>query len=1118
MADFAMPQMLDIESTRKHALPAVRRQMIHDTTTQAEYRPGESCSIPIATGGAGCFMDTSATRLEMKITVLNKNYYTDAINLSRCGWHSVIKSMYLNINNGKHDEQLNYAECVEFDMIKMGENKTPVQMVRPNPYKLANGLAGDFHINFVKPSMVTNLGLPHNVTFGSISSNSASTVPDIISDNLLFRSNKFTRMSFGRGNNYDLFDLDGTTLKNPVYAYSQTGVSSVTAENSLGGFHSSNFPLEAGYWDDRIPLHNLTESYYRNDATFSTSSQFLSGTTIGPATNVTSQYRIVGTPVGFTSQLNRMSKNHAHKFDFTTNNTNTIYKVNYGQSVAESCAAQWPAKQPCDYHQVKEEFFKEFSKANEQNIQDYYANCKNIPIGIPLDLSGNDSGYEAIWKSGTHTKPSKTEYAINGAKTEFHVSLKVYSSLIGVLAKKAFPELLVPAGRMFLNIRFQESNIVFQTLMDPCRRVPGTCRDWFPYLGVVESKYHKITGGGTVVTTSSVGVGNLSTASATVIASGVHPVLVSDYVEGQVFNDAVAMGQFAIPQLRLKSMHLPYSQFRVDNYGGIDMDGSSNSTATFFQVDSLSKTTLSGAQNWVNYVPSSTDEIADKINYLYSLVGKLHYETMQNQEYGFPVKNLGYDTNNIPAHDDTNPNGDNSLQTDSSNYYISDLQAYSFEQDWRNYLANNVNTGTSGATIETSNPYYSSINTSLTDYQFKGLNWLNKCTPTPQFVPIKDPWNKSESRNIEISDFVSEDQMCFGTHLERSVMQVRRSHRSLYPLNISDSVGSKIDERLDYRVSNVRLITQQLVLPQTASDSILQAALSGGISMETQTWKTQDSVLPQAATQNALINIAAAFCTHISFLFRPFDTIQGDQAYGYNSLSFVCPFTSFRFDLDTTMTDKDGNPPSRADDYNNLGGKPVYTNALQYDDRILFDIQLVVQNEYLPRQAIDSLSLLHYHTRHGDDVYSSADYLGLHPAMQPSGNTNNGMIVDTLQDGYYACHIPISCLDDQTITCNPFYTPLEISLRKKIRGNRANRDALPLYKPLDGTFHLSFNLESFMGQSGRMRTGIPIVNNNMFLRFKLAHLCAEYSCQLLTIATVDGRIMFERGGTFNYYT
>lgn len=1134
MADFSMPQALELEASRKNALPAVRRQVFHDTTTQNQYRPGETCYIPVETGAAGAFMDTSCTRLEMTIIVRNKNYFTDFINLPRCGWHAIISEFGIEINNGIHEQNRHYAECIELDMIKLGENRTPFEMTKSNPFKLAGGLAGLTHINFVKPSMVTNLGLPHNVIFPPLTTNTTATTPDIISDNLLFRTNIFTHHSFGRTSALSLFSPSTSDIVSPLYVGYQQNLSSSTEENIVGPFASSSFPIPYSAWDDRITGHpQVAASYNVGVETYTVSTggnKVVAGTTLGQQVNMNSQYRIIGGPV-YSQNVGKLSKCVAHDFEIpSSTGFNYLFKNTYGQSVSEVSPAQWPSKQPCDLGELNKEYMANARMVNQQNVTNYYANCKNIPVGIPLDLSDKNSGRTVIWGDKTMQKPYKTEYTSVGAETHFHVSLKVYSSLIGELTKKWFPELVVPSGRMRIRIRFQEPNIVFQTLMDPCRRVPGTSRDFFPNLGVVESAKYAQDSGSTNKVRTAVPINLLETCSPHVLTSGIHQIMIANYEPGQIFNDSVAMGHYVVPQMRMKALHTNAHVLEASKIKGTDYNSTNGAMYTsIHRMDDIYDS--AGGAGSLSNVLSTTDAIyRDKEAII--MLNKILYDLKQNQEYGYPWRFAGSSSSadDRPDHSTnayTKANGQNFSDIPYLNFSIKDLQQLAFPEDFRLHMEKDALPGEKDAEGVAYKTIISNVlndgslkindNPQL-DVQWKELNWNPFCLPTPQFVPIKDPWNKNADRTISISDYVSEEYLCFGTHLEKSVAQVRRSHRALYPLLIPDSIESKIDERLTYVVENVRLVTQQIILPQTAADSIISAAISGGISIETQAWKEMESILPKAEMQKHLINMAAAFCTDITFVFRPVDMLQTDLAFGYNSFSFYNPFTSFKFELDTTMTNSDGDAPTKADDYNNLGGKPIYYNEMVLANRIPIDVQLQLQAELLPRTPIDNLNELLKHTRWGDQVFGSADYLDLHPRFQPSYQTQKGMVINTLQDGYFGCFVPISALDDQTITCNPFWNPLEISIRKNIKGKRALKDALPYYKPFDSTFHLSWCLETYMGQNGKMRTGVPIVNNNMFLRFDKAHMCREYDTQLLTIANCDARMVFERGGTFQFFT
>jgi hypothetical protein len=406
------------------------------------------------------------------------------------------------------------------------------------------------------------------------------------------------------------------------------------------------------------------------------------------------------------------------------------------------------------------------------------------------------------------------------------------------------------------------------------------------------------------------------------------------------------------------------------------------------------------------------------------------------------------------------------------------------------------------------------------DYDISTQCWDPMCFPTPQYIPMATPSDKSSERFIDETSFVNENQTCFGTYLEASEAQVRRSHISLYPLKVpqTDLLYAGLAERLTYIVKNVQVVTQQIILPRTAALSIVENALSGGITMETTCWKEIESIMPRAASQKHLINMAASFCTNITFLFRPLQCFQGDRAYGYNSFSFYNPFTSLVLNSSTDGIQPGG---TGTPDTNDIGGKVAFYNECVINNRVAFDIQLQLATELIPRQPISSINSLIRNIKWGDQIFVDRDYLDLDPRLHATYGTSpmNGFMINTMQDGFWSCFVPLEALDDQTLTSNPFFTTQEYTLERKIRGQRhPSGGVLPVFKPYDGTFHLSFCLEAYMGQGDRMRTGVPIVNNNLFLKFEKGHLVRDYDTQLLTIVDCDGRIVFERGGTMQFFT
>lgn len=1112
-----VPVALSLEDSRRAGIPAVRRKMVHNTTTQNEYRPGELCYIPIDTGANGAFMDTSTTRLKMTVVVRNKNYFTDFINLPRCGWHAIIQEFGIEVNNTLHELNRHYAECIELDMIKKGENRHPFQMTMENPYRPGDGTAGKFEINCVKPSMVTLMGLPHNVRYKDFD----TATPDLITQSYMLMSNQYTHESFGTMNKAE---------GDRPYAY-----------KSFGGFHPSSMGVAQSFYDDRIQFErgmlrkfmidtgtNGLGAYQSTENKNATNS-----TSIGPDIYLSGQSTSSGDRLASNRIIGGATRSDLARYSKTNPPSTTeigIYDISFGQSVDHYSPGQWPAKQPTDLEKLKVAYEAQLRFINADNVLSYYANTQNIPVGIPLFLQNGNTGENEIWGSGQKDKAVVAPMSDTtlGQETLFHVSLRVYSSLIGVLAKKWFPELVVPQGRMRIRIRFQEPNVLFQLGTDPCRRVPGTPRDWYPNLGITSTSFTRKTettvGGNTTITDTTI-YGNVSSISQlhpSVITSGIHPIMVSNYVPGVCYNIACATGRYVVPQMKFMMTHGLTKAFHINQF--LETVGDDAAALRTVSIDTLpAKKLQTNNLNFERFLGglNQTDG-GSTIKNLAIIWAKMMHQIEHNMVVGNAIGNYAaYDDDGKPIRDTANPSVPIEKYRDAGDLNsiwdrkISDLHSYIIPTDWQwATVGGNEDqmASTDAAGILASKYDADAVKWKADpswDWEYKNQNWNPFCLPTPQYLPIIDPQNKMMTRELLPSSFCNENKVFFGTHLPHSKAQVRRSFGYLLPLGIENQYAYGLYERLTYIVRDVQLETEQVILPRATALSIVENALNGGISMETTTWKEMESILPMARSQKHLINMAAAYCTSISFVFRPNDVYQGDRAYGYDSFSFYNPFTSFAF-KDSSLAD--------VDDFNALGGIPVYNNAFVVSERIPIDLQLQLSSELLPRFPISTVSDLLLNSRWGDQVFSDRDYMELAPRFQPSYQVTKGQAINTLQDGFWSCFVPIEALDDQSITCNPFFAPAELSLGKLLRGKRHNQGTLPIYKPFKGTFHISFNLEAYMGASDRLRTGVPIVNNNMFLKFEYGYLLEAYHTQLLTIAVCDAKIVFERGGTMQFFS
>lgn len=1238
MADFALPQALSISDVRRNGMPAVRRTVIHGSTSQNSYGPGELVYIPVDTGASGSFFDVSTSRLDMTVNVYNRNLFVDFINLPRCGWNAIIEEFGIEVHNSMHDNQRFYAEMVEQDMVRNGENMVPYELTLSNPYELAGGVAGSLHCNFVKPSMITTAGLPHGVRYAVLkqpaNSSVASSVPNIISEGLLLNGHDYLKTPYGRNGYGTVPNHQFFTGNTSIQSGGFVGRTSATdIRNQFAWWAESSMPV-CSHYDDRIHMRKLNAHIVKDTAiTYPAAGTTAINTTTAtrynrpieavPTANLSSEYN---TSTAF--DLLRFSTNRFHgmagggndirryAFVYPRTNTfgaedsdNTIFDVHYGQSLGGYTPFMWPAKQPTSMRPFLDKLH--VCGVNTKNIHNYYANCKNIPISVPVNLTAEDYGRSTIWGDQVHTVPSYSDP--RGEKYCFRISLKIYSCLLGVFADKWFPSLLIGAGRMRMRFRLQQPNILFQTLMDPCRIVPGTGRDRFPNLGVYQSNGNPLS--------------LLTEQPPDILAHGVHPIMIQNYQPGMCFNDLIALGRYPVPQLsltmasRINRLHTTINSVLgeerergqcFENENGVDYTPNPDefeilSTAPMDQsTGRLNYKKWASTEYTVLTLPSTEEEIRiqgrfirNQLNRRIESVLKVLSDSLtdleENMQYGYQPRTIAvfaessdltgaghlastkapthyYDIENanqagskiavklntatppVPFPEGAGPSALNlglktnyRLQAPGStaplyayqNYYTFTNNSAFFSDYKRDPTLPTGNRALISATQAriTDNDQYAeqrifhplqAAGVPVNDFGLNSQSWEIYAPPQVQYVPIRSPWDKRSIRTLTADDFVNESQLCFGTHLPKSVAQVRRTNKNLFPLNMNSDHSPSITERVTYTVSNISYRVEEIILPESASMQIIASAMEGGITMETDTVKSVEQILPKQSNQKILLNVSAGIVNDICFIFQPTEMLQGDKSYGYNSFATYCPFTSFKFmdqkegtidSRQATAADQIANPaPSNPNEYNYLGGEPNYYNSLVQGENIGINIFMSIATEYFPRNPIDDLQTLIDHVTWGDQRRGDTEYLGLLPLFSNAYDAANFNVISPFQDGFFSVFTPIECLDDQTITDNPFWTPLECNVKKLLRGKRAKKNALPFYKPLDGTFHLSLNLQAFMGHHDRMNVGTPMVNNNAYLQMQNCHLLQEFECRMIVFIRVFARIIIERGGIIQIFT
>lgn len=1203
MADFALPTAASISDTKRNALPAVRRTVISGNTSQNEYGEGEYVYVPIASGTAGAFWDCRTSRIHMTIITFNKNYFVDFINLPRCGFHTIIEELGVEVNNSLHDNNRFHAESIEMQMIRNGENMVPFEMVVSNTHEVGGGNAGELHINLVKPSMVTPTGLPHGVQYAVLQQPAGSTVSasvaNTITEGLLLNHHPYLRKPMGRNGfghiaQVGIRDNTGTVQYTGGYVgISDTSTASLNEE--FAWWAETTLPSASTY-DDRIHKQSRVEYKIKQggtagNGTFGAAStdtvkstyeaiptanfnSVTGGTSYNHDTQVLATNRFYGTH----SKGGRYSKIYPRIDAYGSQySDNSIFDVDYGQTVGGYTPGMWPAKQPCNIQKLKKERQEALRGVNTKNIHDYYANCKNISVAIPVNLSSDPYGKTAIW-GGDEIKALPVKNDTRGHMYRFRVSLRFYSCLFGEYQQKWWPSLLFGEGRIRLRMKLQRASVAFQTLMDPCRRVPHTARDWMPYQGVFETANH---------------MSSLTLDPINSVAHAIHPILISDYVPGAVFNDMVCTGRFPVPQQLTKLMNKPLDFFTtrsrrlcldetIDSLenrtedvfggsfkttGGVDIDKNQHcylslaapqelpttvDTSGYYpQIKGTVELTESDGDG-AHLTEAQDDRVYNSIRFqgVYTVLRDILHELSTNSYFGYPTNPLRNGTTNIQLDSNLTDPGINTLlainkaKTQLTTDPIYQFQNYHHNTDFVNFFTDRGRQTTvspyvgadgikySAGDYKTEqalwHPSQATVATNqlgmFADYRAGGLNWEIFNYPVPQYVHMSTPWNKRGARTFLAEDFYSEEQGCFGTFLPASVAQVRRTHRNLYSFGSDSTYYPGVTERFTYRVSDISFVVEEIILPESASLQIVASAMQGGITMETHAIKTVEQILQRQDLQKQLINVSAGIVDDICFGFQPTEIFQGDKAYGYNSYAFYNPYTSFRFMLQKVGTKDSTNgatiipPPTIEDDYNWLGGEPQYYNSLSHEPHLGINTMLSIATEFFPRVPIDDVHTLIEQVTWGDQRRGDVEYLKIEPMFQNTYDASNFQQIVPFNDGFWSVFTPIEALDDQTITDNPYWTPLECNLQKRIRGVRANNPALPFFKPLEGTFHLSFNLQAYMGQQDRLNVGVPMVNNNSYLQMQGAHMLREWETRMLVFIRCFARIVIERGGILQIFT
>lgn len=1087
----AIPAGLHYEA-KPAAIPVYRRRCITNAISSNEYVPGQTIKIPLDTAMHGSVLDTKQTMLQFQLNIKNLNPFADYLNFGRCGANGIIEAFRFMVNGNPVEKIINYAEIYEDMMIKLGINGDPFHFFHPNPFVPEEG---PLHTNFIKPPMVDCMG---NTMYRPQMLLDAACEPNVFYGNLSHQIKVDSdREKLGLGTtNASMLTPAGTVsgkdnMSESVFKYLPPGAFSTTPQllrekAGVGEMMSKAFHNRITTAD--IPTSSRYDLLFNlADSTFS----YGSGTDRAP--------RLKTDGATASDQLEEVKG-----FDFAKEivihegvlgQQNII--ISPEQAANQSYSVYTPAVWPY-FIPKKRIVLPSLSNQRMQDISRYYSNCKSIPIGMRSNLTWDDY----LLNSDAFYSNTTTMKTVN-----LNVVTPLLSGILGLGADKMFPDMLIAPGKAWLEIDLRDARKAFYVTMDPCRRIPGTIRDYVPYTG------------------SAYGEPRLSMVPNRYLGS---ERLLPFYTDVFIPDNADNRGNF----LATDTTPYFYDYFKT-TLSGVVNDAVKLKLSMCYNSNACKGTHFMLHSNIPQFSVNDTgDSTSAGLIKTKGLTEKKNYwnssdTTGDNNAVGYarqlPMSILGGAA--IDKYTPPIAGGFlNAIKAMRTQEYATVTEPWS--------TATNYGYDGSSAKAQTTEVLYLDVQNPST---VGGI-------PIPQYVPVKEPW--TVKNGLAASYYVPESECCYGTYLKSAVAQSRRTCAFS---NNNPPTGLQMSTfQVLYGVSNVELITEQILLPDAVTSQILEGASQGAISYHTTFTGSVNQLAVRSTTQNQLLTVTGASVNNLTLLFRSSQQLLNDTTgQSYNSLAFYNPFASVEYDP-SLPTPSAGGLIGNYD----VGGAYFIKNALSTKKGENFNLQLKIGNEFIPRTPIRDLPTLLMENEKG--IQTIADYTAKLPYFCPLINTtqttdNLESFFDygCLEDGFMSAFLPLNALDDQTITGNPFFAvvdldpkntrylatsgqeakqktaglrcPPEVCTTNSI-GTRTTRGVLNKFTPLDGTFHICFNLDTFVLEGGSARCGTTIVNNQLFFQCQNMHMMThkvggvDCPVEILAIWQQDAKIVFEAGG------
>jgi hypothetical protein len=1168
----AVPSNVNLSKQKPYAVSAYSRRVKSLANNAQAFGPDSYVNITLDTSTPGSFLDPLQSYLKFDLTIRNTNAFADYISFGPAGAASIIEEFRIYVQGTPIEEILQYNVFYELAMNQNGQCQQPYHLFKTNEMPL--GIATIFHQNAIKPPMTDNEGRP---MYGSV-------------------VNATTGQARGRQCAWAY--ADGQSLQNSKMIQSQATFSTKIPFSGCRPYYNTNSSTaDIVYPIYTADAHSLlmgsrngtttsaiaqgtypTLAVGTSGALFPSYSQSITGSTavsgveLDTFTQVNiSSYTSGSAQVGLDAdrlnvQFDDGTLDYQTTFASYFNNGNGILpyagssvefpSIIGGANVVES-NPDFDPRNPLNWCNLlpATEIRPDMRTLGPDNLQDYFmflANTKYIPIGMqgwnkyaPGTEQFDTSSYPnaPFYRSNNFTNLNKFNPLTNEASFSYTCCIPLISGVLGSFADKCWPTMLIAPGSMYIQIRTASPQKAFQLSMDPCRRVLGTIRDYLPFGGSMGGLFGQLGENTDQLTPNLVLDGNLGAGStyynttpsgAQINDSGETDVVgclpfntFSEYkgtTSFDISNNATSVNAAGI---KVQSM--------INGYGCIGATlGSANQrlTDTYFAGQGIGAGIL--------FRPYSVAAMEGRWTigraYVSQFAGADLTEYFQvTQEASLITGTGSAGTNVVPA----------ALNSSLDVTY----------KQYRNPKLANWGTTTNPITAGAyPNAPMQGAGTAIMPQCDVTVELNPSGIPLPQYWLHAAPWTKknfmylwSASAVAGVAGYTggqlvyygakqdglaSEADACYGTFLASSIPQSRRvlTHQSGV---------------VSYTLSNIEFVSQQIILPDSVSSSILADAAQGDISLTSNSLHNYQTPISQSTSQNLIIPAKIASANTMYCLFVPQIFVSGPEAYLYNSLRGICPFGAV---ADTTDGGIDRN--GLTGPYSDIGlgtvaGRLLVNNIPCSGSN--FQIQLKVGNELIPQQPLTTITELvteNVKAQHKlFDTTSNVNqtYSLCTRAVNVVGSTDQPPSVlsfDVLKSGNFTTTFvsAVHC-DDQTAINNPAngYLYAAEANRIALTGGDPiqwedfviprNPCQLELFQPPESSFVIAFDMDTWSRFSDVTRSGKFLGNNTITLTLQGATALGLGNSQtgsngyvLQTFVVHDIRFSFQAGGSVvSYY-